>query len=66
MPQQEINRTHIETMDDIIGVAPGWLLHSGIGMVFFVTAVIIIGSSFFKYPDKIESIGFLTSDTPLC
>ena len=64
MPLQEINRRHTESMDDIIGMTPGWLLHSGIGMVFFVTAVILVGSSFFKYPDKITCAGTLTSDQP--
>ena len=49
---------------DMIGKPPGWLLRSGIGMVGLVTIILITGTHFFKYPDKLTGKGVLTSDTP--
>ena len=45
-----------QQIDDLIGIAPNWLLKSGITIVFLVTAVILTLSAFIKYPDKIVSI----------
>jgi len=51
-------------IDDLIGNPPSWLLRSGIMMVAIVTGVILTGSYFFKYPDKLSGAGTLTSATP--
>jgi len=51
-------------VSDIIGNPPSWLLRSGIGMVAFVFTIIMVISSFFQYPDKIEGTGILTSASP--
>ena len=58
---EEIN--HLE-INDLIGNPPGFLLRSGISMIAVVTSIILIGSYFFKYPDKLTGIGILTSNTP--
>lgn len=49
---------------DLIGHPPGWLLHSGISMVAIVTTILLIGSVYFKYPDKLVGSGKLTSKNP--
>ena len=48
-------------IDDLIGVAPGWLLRSGITVIVIVTSVILAVSAFIKYPDKIIAKGIMTS-----
>lgn len=42
---------HSEPVQDIIGRPPGWMVRSGISMVFFVLALLIIGCCFIKYPE---------------
>lgn len=51
-------------INDLIGKSPGWLLRSGITILFFVIGVIITFSAFIKYPDKITSTGVITSNNP--
>lgn len=51
-------------IDDLIGVAPNWLLRSGITIVFIVVTMILILSAFIKYPDKIVAKGIMTSENP--
>ncbi len=51
-------------INDFIGSAPGWLLRSGITMIAFVIAVLLIMSFIFKYPDKLSMKGELTSLNP--
>ncbi|MCB0844462.1 MAG: HlyD family efflux transporter periplasmic adaptor subunit [Bacteroidetes bacterium] len=51
-------------IDDLIGVAPGWLLRSGITVIVIVTSVILAVSAFIKYPDKIIAKGIMTSQNP--
>jgi len=51
-------------INDLIGNPPGWLLRSGIGMVAIVCFLILGGSYFFKYPDKLTGVGLITSTTP--
>ena len=63
-----INHTDLETEEftitEIIGNIPGRFLYSGITMIAIVTATILVMSHFIHYPDKIISVGSLTSDTP--
>ncbi|MDF1698948.1 MAG: HlyD family efflux transporter periplasmic adaptor subunit [Saprospiraceae bacterium] len=54
---------HVE-IDSMIGNPPGWLLQSGISALALVTLIILTGSWFFKYPDKLVGIGTLTSTAP--
>ena len=53
-----------EEIQDLIGKSPGWLLRSGITLVFFVSIVLLFFASIIKYPDKISSTGVLTSHHP--
>ncbi|MEM9546158.1 MAG: HlyD family efflux transporter periplasmic adaptor subunit [Bacteroidota bacterium] len=76
MPEKEENKMISETesisqamspqfeIDDLIGIPPGWLLRSGIGMIAIVTFILLTGSYFFKYPDKLTGNGVVTSKTP--
>ena len=57
------SQSHTE-INDLIGNPPSWLLRSGITMVGIVTVIILGGSYFFKYPDKLTGRGILTSSTP--
>lgn len=49
---------------DLIGIAPSWLLKSGISMIAVVFMTILFVASFIQYPDKIKGTGILTSATP--
>lgn len=60
---QNSDLSHTE-IRDLIGNPPGWLLHSGITMIVIVTSIILVGSYYFKYPDKLVGQGILTSNTP--
>ena len=51
-------------IEDLIGNPPGWLLRSGISMVAIVFSILLGGSYFFKYPDKLVGMGTLTSSSP--
>jgi len=53
-----------EEIQDLIGKTPGWLLRSGIALVFFVSLALLFFASIIKYPDKISSTGVLTSTNP--
>lgn len=50
MPQ---NADHI-AVNDLLGRPPGWLLHSGITLVFCVVVGALILSAFIKYPDELS------------
>ena len=66
MPQITTHTIETEefTVSEIIGNIPGRFLYSGITMIAIVTATILVMSHFIHYPDKIISVGSLTSDTP--
>ena len=51
-------------INDLIGKAPGWLLRSGITVLFFVVFVIIAFAALIKNPDKIAYTGVITSKNP--
>ena len=51
-------------MDDLIGNPPGWILRSGIALIAFVAAVIMIAAAYIRYPDKINGKGVLTGTMP--
>lgn len=51
-------------IEDLIGKPPGWLLKSGISVIAVVIITFLLTASFVKYPDKINSTGIMTSDTP--
>lgn len=60
----EHNHRSQTEINDLIGNPPGWLLRSGITMIAIVTVIIVGGSYFFKYPDKLIGQGIVTSTTP--
>lgn len=68
MPENKEIQIHIPTqdqqIDDLIGHAPGWLLHSGITIVALVAAILITLSALIKYPDKIVAEGIMSSGNP--
>lgn len=55
---------HQQNIDDLIGIAPNWLLRSGIMSIALVFISILTMCAFIKYPDKITSFGVMTSDNP--
>ena len=68
MPNINITKQSTSTqpngMDDLIGNPPGWILQSGITLIAFVAAVILIATAFISYPDKINGKGMLSSTLP--
>lgn len=52
-------------IEHILGRTPGILLHIGITVIFVVFLVILVGSSFFSYPDMISApIRLVTEHAP--
>jgi multidrug resistance efflux pump len=57
-------RYHRDRLMDIIGHPPGWLLRSGIGLMAFLTALLLCLPWYIRYPDIIEAPVLITSDHP--
>lgn len=51
-----------DEVNDILSRPPRWIIRWGIGVIFLVVLIIIIGSSFFKYPDIITAPITVTSE----
>ena len=51
-----------EEVNDILSRPPRWIIRWGIGIIFIVVLIILIGSSFFKYPDVIIGPITITSE----
>jgi HlyD family secretion protein len=67
----EINKEEIEKIElrsnevqEILNRPPKWIIRWGITIIFFVIAVVIVGSWFFKYPDIIGAPITLTTENP--
>jgi len=61
----EIDRqSYKEKLMDLIGHPPGWLLHSGLGLIGLITMLVLFISWFIRYPDIIESPVVITSKHP--
>ncbi|MFO7829805.1 MAG: HlyD family efflux transporter periplasmic adaptor subunit [Bacteroidales bacterium] len=57
----ELRSTEVQ---EILSRPPKWIVRWGITIVFFVIAIIVIGSWFFKYPDIISANIVLTTENP--
>lgn len=53
-----------ESISEIIGNPPGWLLRSGITILAVVTMMILGMSHLISYPDKLIANGYITTDVP--
>ncbi len=53
-----------ESVQEILGKMPSWIVRVGSGLVFLVVLILIIGSWFFSYPEIIESKLVLTTENP--
>lgn len=51
-----------DEVNDILSRPPRWIIRWGIGLIFLVVAIILFGSSFFKYPDVITAPITVTSE----
>jgi len=62
-PNAQIPNTQF-AFDDLIERQPGWLLNSGILLLFGAAALVIAMISFIKYPDKLAAPFILTTENP--
>jgi len=53
-----------ESVQEILGKMPSWIVRVGSGLVFLVVLILVIGSWFFSYPEVIESKLVLTTENP--
>ena len=53
-----------ESVQEILGKMPSWIVRVGSGLVFLVVLILVIGSWFFSYPEIIESKLILTTENP--
>jgi len=51
-----------ESVQEILGRPPKWIIRWGISIIFIVVAGLVIGSYFFKYPDVIEATITVTTE----
>lgn len=52
------------TINEIIGRPPGWILRSGMTVLFIVVAIGIAMTFIIRYPDKIQATGVITTADP--
>ncbi len=64
--KQEAEKISIrsEEVQDIMGAPPGWLVRWGIGVMFAVVVIILLGSGVFKYPDIVTAPVIITTENP--
>lgn len=64
--EQSIEKIELRSneVQEILSRPPKWIVRWGITIIFFVVAVIIVGSWFFKYPDIISANIVLTTENP--
>ncbi len=53
-----------ESVQEILGKMPSWIVRVGSGLVFLIVLILVIGSWFFSYPEIIESKLVLTTENP--
>jgi multidrug resistance efflux pump len=53
-----------ESVQEILGKMPSWIVRAGSGLVFLVVLILVIGSWFFSYPEIIESKLVMTTENP--
>ena len=46
---------HSEPVQDIIGRPPGWMVRSGITMIFIILALLMLGCCLIKYPEILSA-----------
>lgn len=63
IPYSSNGEEHI-TVDEIIGNSPGWILHSGMTVLLIVVGIGVGLTFLISYPDKISSIGVITTTDP--
>jgi len=51
-----------ESVQEILGRPPRWIIRWGISLIFIVVAGLVIGSYFFKYPDVIQATITVTTE----
>lgn len=57
---------HSEEVQEIVSHIPGWVIRSGISMIFLVFLVLLIVCCYIKYPDLIKAnVTITTSPSPL-
>lgn len=58
------NTADIYTLDDMMGNPPGWLLRSGISLVFLATVGLLAMSWFIQYPDRLVGQAVIQTEFP--
>lgn len=51
-----------EEINDLIGITPGWLQHSGITMIAIILTLILLLSHLISYPDKILASAYISTE----
>lgn len=57
------NQDHIAATD-LLGRPPGWLLRSGIALVFGIVLLALVLAAFIRYPDKLSGAAIIRYDRP--
>ncbi|RLD86800.1 MAG: hypothetical protein DRJ09_11395 [Bacteroidetes bacterium] len=63
MPINQIN-IRTEEIDEILGKTPNSIIRWGVTVILLVVLVLLVGSWFFKYPDKISGEIEISTQTP--
>ena len=66
MEKKELKEVELrsEELQEVMGKIPPWILRWGTAVLFGVVVILLVGSSFFTYPDVIQAPIQLTGSTP--
>lgn len=50
-----------DELQEMLGYPPGWILHSGITLIAFVIAIVLLLSWLIRYPDELSGPGYYSA-----
>lgn len=64
MPQINNTNIHSEEVQEIMGFIPKWIVRWGLGFIFSIFFIIIVGSFFFRFPEVVTAPIVITTQNP--
>jgi HlyD family secretion protein len=62
MIEETIIELRSESVQEILGHSPKWIIRWGISIIFIIVAGLVVGSYFFKYPDVLTATITVTTE----
>ncbi len=64
MPLTSTPPVHQQSINDLIGNPPSWILRSGISLIGLFSIIALLLAHYIAYPDKVSAIGVMTTAQP--